>query len=254
MLSGIFTTPRKSRLRTALAPPGTRIYAIGDIHGRVDLLRATHERILADAQHSTARRKLVIYLGDYIDRGLESRQVIDLLLDEPLPGFQPVYLKGNHEKALLDFLNDVSVATEWFFYGGDATLYSYKVTRPTPGGGPQALLQVQADLMAKLPERHLSFYQSLAPYHCEGDYLFVHAGLKPGVPIEKQSEDDLLWIRDEFLRSDADHGYLVVHGHTISPRPEVKSNRIGIDTGAYATGRLTCLRIEEDEREFLGPS
>lgn len=252
MLNSIFSSPRRSRLRAAAAPPNMRIYAIGDIHGRVDLLRAVHRQILDDAQHSRARRKLTIYLGDYIDRGLDSREVIDVLLDDPLPGFETVHLKGNHEKALLDFLTDASVAMEWFYYGGDATLSSYHVARPAPGGGPQALLQVQAELLAKLPPRHLAFYRSLALYHREGDYLFVHAGLKPGVPIEKQSEDDLLWIRDEFLRSNADHGCIVVHGHTISPRPEVKGNRIGIDTGAYATGRLTCLRIEEDEREFLG--
>ena len=127
-----------------------------------------------------------------------------------------------------------------------------KVARPAPGGGPQALLQVQADLRAKLPPRHLAFYRSLALSHREGDYFFGHAGIKPGLPLEAQCEQDMLWIRDEFLRSDADHGCIVVHGHTISPRPEVKGNRIGIDTGAYATGRLTCLRIEEDEREFLG--
>src|SRR3546814_2375710 len=120
---------------------------------------------------------------DYIDRGLESREVVDVLLDEPLPGFQAIHLKGNHEQALLDFLMDASVATEWFYYGGDATLYSYKVPRPAPGGGPQALLQVQADLRAKIPPRHLAFYRSLALSHREGDYFFVHAGIKPGLPL-----------------------------------------------------------------------
>jgi serine/threonine protein phosphatase 1 len=252
MLSSLFSLPRRSRLRTAIAPPGTRIYAIGDIHGRVDLLRAAHQRILADSRMSTVHRKLVVYLGDYIDRGPDSREVIDLLLDEPLPDFQAVHLKGNHEQTLLDFLTDTSVAASWFAYGGDTTLDSYRVLRPAPGDGPQALLQTQAELRAKLPERHLAFYRALSLSHREGDYFFVHAGVKPGLPLETQSKDDLLWIRDEFLNSDADHGCIVVHGHTISPRPEVKGNRIGIDTGAYATGRLTCLRIEDDEREFLG--
>jgi serine/threonine protein phosphatase 1 len=251
MFSRLLTATRRSRPRAAFAPPDTRVYAIGDIHGRVDLLRAAHARILADAQSSTARHRVVVYVGDYIDRGSESRQVVDLLLDEPLPGFQSVHLRGNHEEALLNFWHDSAIAPEWFFYGGDATLNSYGVARPAPGGGPQALLKVQAEFKAKLPDRHLAFYRSLVPYHREGDYLFVHAGIRPGVPLESQTEHDLLWIREAFLQSDADHGCVVVHGHTISPRPEVKSNRIGIDTGAYATGRLTCLMVERDEREFI---
>jgi serine/threonine protein phosphatase 1 len=252
MFSRLFQ-PARTRPVPASAPANTRIYAIGDIHGRLDLLRQTHERILADARTSSVSRKVVVYLGDYIDRGSESRGVIDLLLDQPLPGFQSVHLKGNHEQALLDFLQDSAVAMEWFFYGGDATLASYNVARPTPGGGPEALLKVQGDLRANLPARHLDFYRSLALSHREGDYLFVHAGVKPGVPLEAQREQDLMWIRDEFLSSDVDHGCVVVHGHSITPRPDVRKNRIGIDTGAYATGRLTCLRIEQDEREFLTP-
>lgn len=238
---------------TGSGPADTRIYAIGDIHGRLDLLRAIRERILVDARTSSAARKVVVYLGDYIDRGADSRAVVDLLLDQPLPGFQSVHLKGNHEQALLDFLQDATTAAEWFFYGGDATLRSYGVARPIPGGGPGALLKVQAELREKLPARHLSFYRSLALAHREGDYLFVHAGVRPGVPLDAQCARDLLWIREEFLDSQADHGCIVVHGHTIVPRPEVKRNRIAIDTGAYATGRLTCLRIERNEREFLAP-
>lgn len=252
MFSRLFS-PTRTRPMPASGPADTRVYAIGDIHGRLDLLRQTHDRILADARTSSAPRKVVVYLGDYIDRGSDSRAVVDLLLDQPLPGFQSVHLKGNHEQALLDFLQDSAVALEWFFYGGDATLSSYSVARPMPGGGPDALRKVQDDLRAKLPERHLAFYRSLALTHREGDYLFVHAGIKPGVPLDVQRERDLLWIRDEFLSSDADHGCVVVHGHSITPRPDVKKNRIGIDTGAYATGRLTCLRIEQDEREFLAP-
>lgn len=251
MFSRLLNGHRRSKIRTAQLPADTRVYAIGDIHGRVDLLRVAHARILEDAKTSSAKRKVVVYVGDYIDRGSESRQVVDLLLNEPLVGFEAIHLRGNHEQALLDFWGDSAIAPEWFFYGGDATLSSYGVARPAPGGGPDALLKVQADFKAKLPERHLAFYRSLALSHREGDYLFVHAGIRPGVPLEAQSEHDLLWIRDVFLQSTVDHGYVVVHGHTITPRPELKSNRIGIDTGAYATGRLTCLMIEQDEREFL---
>lgn len=251
MLSRLFTPSRPSKLRSASAPPGTRIYAVGDIHGRADLLRAAHERIREDARTSAARRKVVVYLGDYIDRGPGSREVVDVLLSEPLADFEAVYLKGNHEQALLDFLRDISVAPQWFYYGGDATLQSYNVARPVPGGGPPALLKVQAELKEKLPERHLAFYRSLALSHRAGDYLFVHAGIRPGVPLTAQREQDMLWIRDEFLGSTADHGCVVVHGHTITPRPDIKGNRIGIDTGAYATGRLTCLMLDGDERDFL---
>lgn len=251
MFSRLLNGHRRSKLRTAQLPVDTRVYAIGDIHGRVDLLKVAHARILEDAKTSTAKRKVVVYVGDYIDRGSESRQVIDLLLDAPLAGFESIHLRGNHEQALLDFWVDSAIAPEWFFYGGDATLSSYGVARPTPGGGPEALLKMQAEFKAKLPDRHLAFYRSLVLSHREGDYLFVHAGIRPGVPFEEQSEHDLLWIRDSFLQSNVDHGCVVVHGHTITPRPELKPNRIGIDTGAYATGRLTCLVIERDEREFL---
>lgn len=251
MFNKLLTAMRPTRPRAAQAPPDTLVYAVGDIHGRLDLLRLAHQRIVADSQPSTARRKLVVYVGDYIDRGPDSRRVVDLLLDEPLPGFQAIHLRGNHEQALLDFLGDSDVAAEWFFYGGGATLESYGVAPPAPGGGPTALVALQADFKASLPERHLAFYKSLALAHREGDYLFVHAGIRPGVALSAQSAHDLLWIRDSFLQSNADHGAIVVHGHTITPRPEIKSNRIGIDTGAYSTGRLTCLRLERDEREFL---
>lgn len=252
MLSRLFASVRRTGpIRKASVPPGTLVYAVGDIHGRLDLLRAAHERILADARAATVARKVVVYLGDYIDRGSDSRQVIDLLIDEPLPGFHAVHLKGNHEQALLDFLMDIDVAAEWFAFGGDATLSSYQVARPVPGGGPDALRKVQSDLRARLPERHFAFYRSLSLSHHEGDYVFVHAGIRPGLPLDAQDEHDLMWIRDEFLKSTVDHGCVVVHGHSITPRPDVKGNRIGIDTGAYATGRLTCLRLELDEREFL---
>ncbi len=251
MLHRFLATQRRTRLRTASVPADTRVYVIGDIHGCIDLLRRLHGRIIADARDAGASHKQVVYLGDYIDRGLESREVIDLLLDEPLPGFESIYLRGNHEQAMLDFLRDVSIGPDWFAYGGDATLYSYKVGLPAQATDSYTLEKVRADLSAKLPERHLAFLRASVLLHRAGDYLFVHAGIKPDVPIEEQSDYDLMWIREEFLESNADHGCIVVHGHTIAPRPVIKPNRIGIDTGAYATGRLTCLKLEEDEREFL---
>lgn len=232
-------------------PDGRRVYVVGDVHGRADLLRKLHERILEDAKTFADGRTVVVYLGDYVDRGPQSREVIDLLLDEPLTGFEAVYLKGNHEQFLLEFLADASVGPIWMFNGGDATLYSYKVGRTGPWSGDEALRRLQADFRANLPERHLEFFRSLGLSHVEGDYLFVHAGIRPGVAFEEQKEFDLLWIREEFLHSQADHGRVVVHGHTIAPDPDVRANRIGIDTGAFASGRLTCLILEGESRTFL---
>lgn len=252
MFSRVLSSFRRPEPRSAHGPADRRIYAIGDIHGRADLLRAVHARILADARGSSAKSMVAVYLGDYIDRGSSSREVIDLLLDEPLPGFQSVHLRGNHEQVLLDFRHDISVAPNWLRHGGDATLQSYRVTCPASVERSADLLDAQAELKAKLPRRHLDFYRSLATLHREDDYVFVHAGIRPGVALAEQTEEDLLWIRDGFLSSNEDHGCIVVHGHSIRPEPDIKHNRIGIDTGAYASGRLTCLRIDGDERDFLG--
>jgi serine/threonine protein phosphatase 1 len=256
MFSRLFrSTPRVTSFAAphndARAPEGLRIYAIGDIHGRLDLLRQMHEQICDDAASAGAMRKKVIYLGDYIDRGLESRQVIDLLLDAPLVGFDAVYLKGNHEQVLLEFLEDPSVGPNWFFFGGDATLYSYRVAGASPGIDAARLARVRTAFAEALPDRHLAFYRSLALQHRAGGYLFVHAGVRPGLPETRQVEADLLWIREDFLDSTADHGAVVVHGHTIMPDPVVRPNRIGIDTGAYASGKLTALVLEGEERRFL---
>jgi len=254
MLKGLFRKSERSAAparSVARLPDGLRVYAIGDIHGRLDLLTQLHETIRADAAASGAQRRCVVYLGDYIDRGLESRQVVDFLLDEPLEGFEPVYLMGNHEQVLLQFLEDPGVGPNWFFFGGDATLYSYRVPGASPAIDAARLAKVQTGFQNALPPRHLAFYRALAYQHRAGDYLFVHAGIKPGVPAERQSETDLLWIREEFLDSTADHGAVVIHGHTIAPEPVVRPNRIGIDTGAYASGKLTALVLDGAERRFL---
>ncbi|MFQ5785776.1 MAG: metallophosphoesterase [Alphaproteobacteria bacterium] len=232
-------------------PDGVRVYAVGDIHGRSDLLRALHRRVAADAADAPDRDKRIVYLGDYIDRGLDSRGVIDILLDEPPPGVAPVHLMGNHEAMLLRFLEDSSIGTGWLQFGGVETLYSYGVKVTGPITDEAVVTVAQRRLGENLPERHLGFLRALDLYHRAGDYLFVHAGLRPGVSLEEQAEDDLLWIRDDFLRSRADHGHVVVHGHSIQPESEIRPNRIGIDTGAYATGVLTCLVLDGDERRFL---
>jgi serine/threonine protein phosphatase 1 len=235
----------------AAAPPGTRIYAVGDIHGRLDLLTALTERILADAAQHQASRKVVVYLGDYIDRGDQSRQVIEHLLHETLPGFERVHLKGNHEDIMLRFLADASVGPNWLTYGGMETLESYGIDPPAPRDGAAEMERARRALAAVLPSEHLAFLRALPLAHEEGGYFFVHAGIRPGVPLDQQTEMDMLWIRDEFLRSDAAFGRVVVHGHSIAPEPEIRRNRIGIDTGAFHSGHLTCLVAEGTERSFL---
>jgi serine/threonine protein phosphatase 1 len=230
-------------------PGGSRIYAIGDVHGRADLLRELHQLIHEDAYERQAPRNVVVYLGDYIDRGSSSAEVIDILLDEKLPGFEHVHLAGNHEDTLLRFLSDTSIAGLWLEYGGDATLYSYGVKPPTPH--EQDLSRAQKELRENLPDRHLRFMRELKLSHCEGDWFFVHAGVKPGVPLQAQQPQDALWIRSEFLTSDVDFGKVVVHGHTVTKDPEVRRNRIGIDTGAFMSGHLTCLVLEGERWSFL---
>lgn len=253
MFKGLFRRSERASGPSVAAriPAGLRVYAIGDIHGRADLLRHLHGMIAEDLAAAPVERAQVVYLGDYVDRGLESRQVVDLLIDEPLAGVERVHLMGNHEEVLLQFLDDTGVGPNWFFFGGDATLYSYRVPGASPSIPADRLSKVQADFRAALPERHLAFYSGLGAMHQVGDYLFVHAGIRPGVPLAAQSPADLYWIRDEFLESAANHGAVVVHGHTITPEPVMRPNRIGIDTGAYASGRLTCVALEGETRRFL---
>lgn len=239
-----------ARKRVARVPRGSRVYAIGDIHGRADLLAQLHGMIAADAADYRGR-KVVVYLGDYIDRGSDSKGVIDLLIDAPIEGFEAVYLRGNHEAWLLDFLDNVAVGAAWLFNGGNATIQSYGIERPVGGDARARLTTTQAALVEKLPATHRTFLQNLVLSHEERDYCFVHAGVAPGVPLAEQTADDLLWIREEFLDSDGDFGKVIVHGHTVVPEPEFRWNRIGIDTGAFSTGRLTCLVLDGEDRRLL---
>jgi serine/threonine protein phosphatase 1 len=236
----------------AAVPPGRRVYAVGDIHGRADLLDRLTRLIAEDAAAHPEAAPLLVYLGDYVDRGAQSREVLDRLIEGPPPGFEAVHLLGNHELAMLRFLDDVAIGPTWFAYGGMATLLSFgiRVTASALEGGA-GLQALQARLRARLSTPQLAFLRSLELTHVEGDYLFVHAGIRPGVPLDRQSPDDLLQIREEFLRSPLDHGKVVVHGHTVTAEPEIRANRIGIDTGAYATGRLSCLVLEGNRRAFL---
>lgn len=233
-------------------PAGLRLYVIGDIHGRADLLRRLHLQIEADlftlTDGETAR---IVYLGDYIDRGLDSSTVIDVLLDHPLPGAERVFLKGNHEDSLLDFLEDVGTGPDWFAIGGDATAMSYGVRVPAQLSSSERFEHIWRALHANLPQDHLDFLHGLDLLHEVGDYLCVHAGIRPGTPLDQQDAHDLMWIRRDFLESRDDHGKVVVHGHSARREPDIQKNRIGIDTTAFATNVLTCLVLEGTERRFL---
>lgn len=238
---------------TSQTPPDTVIYAIGDIHGRLDLLTAIHDRISADAVQRSARRKIVVYLGDYVSRGADCRGVVDRVREWLPAGFERITLKGNHEDLLLSFLGgDLDMGRHWFDYGGLEALTHYGVAIPDRLARDDASVSVLRDRFAAvLPRSHLEFFRSLPISFRSGDYYFVHGGIRPGVPLDEQSDHDRMWIRKSFLDSDADHGAVVVHGHSISAQPVIRQNRIGIDTGAYHSGVLTCLLLEGPLREFL---
>lgn len=228
-----------------------RVYAVGDIHGRLDLLDQMLGQILRDAEPAPNLLKYLVFLGDYVDRGPDSRLVIERLACGLPPAFGAVFLRGNHEDTMLGFLSDLRVAPGWLSYGGDATLESYGIPAPAPDAPAEHLQQAQTMLNGQLPAHHRAFLTGLRCHLTIGDYHFVHAGVRPGVPLDRQEDQDRLWIREAFLASRADHGKVVVHGHTIAPEPELLPNRIGIDTGAYASDRLTAIGLEGTERWFL---
>jgi len=232
-------------------PDKTRLYTIGDIHGRLDLLTELLGLIVHDASDAADLDKHIIYLGDYVDRGMESREVLDLLVSDQPHGFEKTFLKGNHEDAMIQFLDGDSDGSMWLQFGGMATMASYDVLMREEGPREQQLLDASERLRERLPDDHLTFLRLLELSISFGDYFFAHAGVRPGVPLEAQTPQDLMWIRERFLNSPTKHGKIVVHGHTISESPVVRSNRIGIDTGAYASGCLTCLVLEGDGMRFI---
>jgi len=231
---------------------GQRIYAVGDVHGRADLLERLLEEIAADARRRYPAANRLVYLGDYVDRGPASAAVIDLVLDGAPRGFEVIALMGNHEEMMQRFAaGELVVGRSWMLNGGDATLRSYGVEPPGLNALDDAYRRASAELQARLPPRHRAFLGRLVLTHEAGDYLFVHAGIRPGVALEKQRHEDLIWIRDEFLDSETPFEKRIVHGHSIAPEPVILPNRIGIDTGAYASGRLTCLVLEGREWDLL---
>lgn len=240
----------ESSRKRARGPDGSRAYAIGDVHGRLDLLRDLLIRIERDNAQRGPAKTYVVLLGDLVDRGPDSRGVIELLADHPVSFGRPIYLRGNHEEFFLDVLkgNDDAI-THWLTYGGYECAESYGVTRGwTLNATPQ---EIGDRLRAAVPKKHVRFLEEMHDSFGFGEYLFVHAGIRPGIPLAEQSSKDLRWIREGFLDDRTDHGVVVVHGHTIVDRPEQHPNRIALDTGAYRSGVLTAIGLEADERWFL---
>lgn len=251
-----YSPPAGAASPSASVPADTVVYAIGDIHGRHDLLEKIQSGIAQDASRRTARRKLVVYLGDYFSRGPASRRVLESVRSWRLPGGEEqeiVALKGNHEDLALRFLaGELATGRHWFDYNGLDALADYGVQPPDRQALDDAILEdLRQRFATALPSEHLAFLQSLRVSHREGGYYFVHGGIRPGVALDAQTEHDRMWIRNAFLDSNRDHGVTVIHGHSITATPTVRHNRIGIDTGAYASGILTCLVLEGAERCFL---
>lgn len=245
--------PLPSEANGSAKVDGQLVYAIGDVHGCYLLLRELLARIAADAEATAeGRRPIIILLGDLIDRGPHSAQVVEsvawLLRFHP---FEVRLLMGNHERAMLTFIEQPENAAEWLSFGGDATLLSYGVEPPPPGAPVATLIAARDALLQRMPATHLHCLQQALPMLELGDYAFVHAGIRPGKAITEQEEADTLWIGAEFTASTERFGKIIVHGHSITDDADLAGNRIGIDTGAYRSGLLTALRIEDGGMQLL---
>lgn len=229
------------------------IYAIGDIHGELPLLEQLLDEIRWDAHKHADETHKLIFIGDYVDRGIHSRSVIDLVMNG-IDGFETVCLRGNHEQVFLDFLEEPTLerAESWRrdFVGGRETLLSYGLDLEELVAYLASGVDVR-DHLAEIPQDHIDFIKALPHEHHEPGYMFVHAGIMPGIALDAQRERDLLWIRETFLDDTSDHGPVIVHGHTTRREPEALSNRINIDTGACLFGTLTAVALEKFEPRFL---
>jgi serine/threonine protein phosphatase 1 len=250
-------------------PDGVRFYAVGDIHGRLDLLEGLLDTIEQDNRSRGSARTTLIFLGDYVDRGPDSKGVVDRLIAArqrrnllaqdriavAAPAFRYLFLKGNHEHLLLTFLEDPEAGRSWLRYGGSATLLSYGVDERLVARAETqeetSLREASRAFRRLLPDSHLEFYQALELSYRSGDYMFVHAGINPSLPLHRQREEDLLWIRDKFLYWPHNLGCVVVHGHSPEIKPADLPNRIGIDTYAVQTNTLTAAGLEGAQRWFL---
>ena len=238
-----------SRRSERPAAPEHEIFAVGDIHGCLAPLRQLLSKIYRARQ---SERPEVIFLGDYVDRGPHSLEVVDLLLSEAMDeAFSPVFLKGNHEATLLEFLVDPSIGPSWAQYGGGETLMSYGVRYPAFKDDPEGWAETSRELRLRLPRSHKRFYESLQPFAERGLYYFAHAGVDPDRAIDDQREDDLLWIREPFLNDHRRLDRIIVHGHTPQEAPSKDERRIGLDLGGYQTGRLAAAHILGEQVSFI---
>jgi serine/threonine protein phosphatase 1 len=229
---------------------GYRAYAVGDVHGRLDLLDQLIARIEADIAQRAPSMNYVIFLGDLIDRGPQSRGVVERLRTWQPNDATPIFLCGNHEEVMMRVLaGEPTILSDWLRFGGAECLASYGLSPATikEMDEPEAV----AAIRTAIPAEHQEFLATFSDTFRFGDYLFVHAGIRPGVDLMRQSKTDMRWIREQFLDDPSNHGFVVVHGHTISNGIVERPNRIGVDTGAYLTGRLTAIAVEGAARWFL---
>ena len=233
----------------AEGPEGLRLYAIGDVHGRFDCLEKLHEMIAQEIERDRPADWRIIHLGDYVDRGPQSAQVLDFLAGRRAEDERVVALMGNHDEGFLDFLADPENGRLFIHYGGFDTAASYNVVLDTLT--PETLGKSHRQLVAAMPAAHLTLLRDLPRACAFGDFFFCHAGVRPGVPLDAQNPHDLIWIRGEFLHHSDLFEKVIVHGHTPGPEPEVMGNRINVDTMAYDSGRLTALVVEGREKRFI---
>lgn len=258
-MAGWLKGTRSAPSGTGLPEPasGSLVYAVGDIHGRLDLLEQLLDLLETDIRETISSASAilaptVIFLGDYIDRGPQSAEVIERLISlEQKGGAEWVFLRGNHDQAILDFIANPASGPTWASYGGLDTLASYGVPLPSMRTRVEHWAKTATILVEKMPLHHLRFLKDLIPLHVSGSYAFVHAGVRPELPLDNQSVDDLLWIREPFLSSRRKLSHVIVHGHTPTTEPYNDSRRIGIDTGAYTSGRLTAVRLLGNTQTFM---
>jgi serine/threonine protein phosphatase 1 len=233
----------------AKGPEGLRIYAIGDVHGRLDLLKNMHEAIAEDLGEHAVEDWRIVHLGDYVDRGPNSAGVLDFLAEAQRRDQRIISLAGNHDVGFLDFLAAPEPSGLFANYGGRETALSYDVA--IDFGDPVAFAAQSEALRGAVPEAHRRFIEGLRFSISLGDFFFCHAGIRPGVPLEAQDPQELIWIREKFLNHEGLHPKIIVHGHTPSAEPEVLPNRINVDTGAFMSGVLTALVVEGGDKQIL---
>mgnify|MGYP001801168189 CR=1 FL=1 len=229
---------------------GERAYAVGDIHGCLNETLTLLQQLKTDNDYRDEAITYMIFLGDIVDRGPDSKKIVELLMDFPYEFAEPLFIKGNHEEMMVRGLtNEPELLQQWLKFGGFECAESYGLRRDQLSG--QSPWVVQQMLRSVVPKEHVDFLDGFLDYVQFGDFLFTHAGLRPGVALSQQNPRDMRWIRDAFLEFDGEFELMVVHGHTISDEIEIRHNRIGLDTGAYETGRLSAICIEDHQTKYF---